>query len=57
MFLFKNKRLRRIAGLALMVGGGLLLWLAPETGVGIVLLAAGVVVEIVGITLERRDNS
>ncbi|MDP2241983.1 MAG: hypothetical protein Q8K18_17750 [Burkholderiales bacterium] len=57
MFLVKNKRLRRITGLALMAGGGLLLWLAPEAGVGIVLLVAGVVLEIVGITLERRDNS
>jgi hypothetical protein len=57
MFLLKNKQLRRITGLALMAGGGLLLWLAPEVGFGLVLLAAGVLLEIVGITLERRDNS
>lgn len=56
MFLFKNKRLRRFTGLALMTGGGLMLWLAPEVGVGIVLLVAGVLLEIVGITLERRDS-
>ena len=56
MFLFKNKRLRRFTGLALMAGGGLMLWLAPEVGVGIVLLVAGVLLEIVGITLERRDS-
>lgn len=56
MFLFKNKRLRRITGLALMTGGGLLLWLAPEVGVGIALLVAGVLLEIIGITLERRDS-
>lgn len=55
MFLFKNKRVRRITGLALMVGGGLLLWLAPEVGFGIALVAAAVVLEIAGITLERRD--
>jgi len=56
MFLFKNKRLRRVTGLALMAGGGLLLWLAPEVGVGIALLVAGVLLEIIGITLERRDS-
>lgn len=56
MFPFRNRRLRRITCLALMAGGGLLLWLAPEAGFGIVLLAAGVLLEIVGITLERRDK-
>lgn len=56
MIIFKNRRLRRIAGLVLMAGGALLLWLAPEAGFGIGLLVAGVLLEIVGITLERRDN-
>lgn len=58
MILIKNKRLRRGIGLALVLVGGLLMWLAPEeAGVGVFLLAAGVLLEIVGIALERRDGS
>lgn len=58
MILIKNKRVRRGIGLALVIVGGLLMWLAPEqAGVGAFLLAAGVLLEIVGIALERRDGS
>ena len=57
MILIKNKRLRRGIGLTLVLVGGLLMWLAPEeAGVGVFLLAAGVLLEIVGIALERRDG-
>lgn len=56
MILIKNKRVRRGIGLALVVAGGLLMWLAPEAGVGIFLLAAGVLLELVGIALEQRDG-
>jgi hypothetical protein len=48
------KALRRIAGGALVVAGGLLIWLSTEAFLGLVLLAAGIVLEIIGITLERR---
>ena len=58
MILIKNKRVRRGIGLALVIVGGLLMWLAPEeVGVGVFLLAAGVLLEIVGIALERRDGA
>ena len=58
MILIKNKRMRRSIGLVLVIAGGLLMWLAPEeAGVGVVLLAAGVLLEIVGITLERRNSA
>jgi len=50
----KNKRSRRLLVIALLVAGGLLMWLAPEAPAGIALLVAGVVLEIAGITLERR---
>lgn len=50
----KNKRARRLLVLALLVGGGLLMWLAPEVSAGVALLIAGLVLEIAGITLERR---
>ena len=56
MILIRNKRLRRVTGLILVIGGGLLMWLAPEVTAGVVLLIAGVVLEIAGITLERRNG-
>lgn len=54
MVLVRHKRLRRVIGFLLVALGALLMWLAPEAVAGIVLLAAGVILEIVGITLERR---
>jgi hypothetical protein len=45
---------RRILAIALVVLGGLLLFLAPETVGGLALMVLGVVIEIAGITLERR---
>lgn len=56
MVLIKNKRVRRGIGLVLVVAGGLLMWLAPEVGVGVFLLAAGVLLEIIGIALEQRGG-
>jgi hypothetical protein len=56
MILIRNKRLRRIAGITLVIAGGLLMWLAPEVMVGVVLLAAGVALEIAGITFDRRNG-
>jgi hypothetical protein len=50
-----NRRtLRRIVGGILVVAGGLMMWLSTEALLGVALLAAGIVLEIVGITLERR---
>ena len=50
-----NRRtLRRIVGGILVVAGGLMMWLSTEALLGVALLAAGIILEIVGITLERR---
>jgi hypothetical protein len=48
-------------GVILVIAGALLMWLAPETafvrsGAGIVLLVAGIVLELIGIGLERREE-
>jgi hypothetical protein len=52
----KNKAVRRTMGAVLVVLGGVLMWLAPEEVIfGVVLLAAGIALELVGITLEHRD--
>jgi hypothetical protein len=57
MILIKNKRVRRGIGLALVIAGGLLMWLAPEeASMGVFLLAAGVLLEIVGIALEQHKG-
>ena len=54
--LIKRKRERRVVGAALVVSGGVLMWLAPEVLAGAVLLAAGIALEIIGITLEHRNG-
>lgn len=45
---------RRIVAAALIVAGGVLMFFATEVWAGVALLAAGVVLEAVGIALERR---
>ncbi len=47
-------KLRRIIAVCLVVLGGVLIFFAPETFGGFILIALGVVIEIVGIYLEHR---
>jgi hypothetical protein len=54
--LIKRKRERRVVGAALVVSGGVLMWLAPEVLAGAILLAVGIALEIIGITLEHRNG-
>jgi len=54
--MFQKQRFRRIAGALLVLGGGLLMWLAPESISGVVLLLAGIALEAVGLYLERRND-
>lgn len=59
--MLRRKKLRRSIGAILVVAGALLMLLAPEStfgvrsGTGLLLLAAGIVLELVGIALERRS--
>jgi uncharacterized membrane protein HdeD (DUF308 family) len=54
--------LRRSVGIFLVVAGALLMWLAPASTFGVrsvagaVLLTTGIVLELIGIALERRDE-
>jgi hypothetical protein len=56
-----TRTVRRTIGAAAIVGGALLMWLSPaalygyEAVAGGILMAAGIVLEIVGISLERRE--
>ena len=60
--MLRRRKTRRTVGIVLVVAGALLMWLAPEatfgvrSGAGLVLLAAGIVLELIGIALEHRDN-
>ena len=57
--MLRQRKLRRTMGALLVIAGGLLMWLAPETAFvspsisGLALMLAGVVVEVAGIALER----
>lgn len=59
--MLRRKKVRRSIGAILVVAGALLMLLAPEStfgvrsGTGLLLLAAGIVLELAGIALERRS--
>ena len=61
--MLRQRPLRRRLGILLVVVGGLLMWLAPGPTfdslsiAGLVLLLAGILLEIVGISLEHREAS
>jgi drug/metabolite transporter (DMT)-like permease len=52
--MLKKKSHRRILAFSLIVLGAVLMFLAPEVVVGVVMMIAGVLVEMIGITLEHR---
>jgi len=52
--MLRQRRSRRVLARFLVVLGGLLMYLAPEVWGGLAVLALGVVVELVGIALERK---
>lgn len=54
--MIKNTRIRRTGALILVVLGAVLMFLAPEVWQGALLLALGVLLELVGIALEHRDK-
>lgn len=51
--MIKNTRVRRTGALILVALGALLMFLAPEVWQGALLLGLGVLIELVGIALER----
>lgn len=48
------KTLRRAAGVFLVLLGGLMMWLSPEALGGALVMGAGIALELVGLSLERR---
>lgn len=49
-----KQRSRRVLAIFLVILGGVLMILAPEIWAGLVVLALGVIIELAGITLERK---
>lgn len=54
--MIRNRALRRGFGAVLVALGALLIWLPYDLASGIVLVIAGAALELVGMTLERRDK-
>lgn len=52
--MLRKRRSRRVVAGVLIVVGAVLMFLAPEIWAGLALLVLGVVVELVGIALERE---
>lgn len=52
----RYRRSRRALALFLVVLGGILMYLAPEVWGGLAVLALGGVIELVGISLERKTS-
>ena len=61
--MLKHRKRRRTVGAVLVILGALLMWLAPsaiftsQAATGLILLLAGVVLEVIGIGLEHRDKT
>ncbi|HEY0665228.1 MAG TPA: hypothetical protein VGD24_04110 [Gallionella sp.] len=54
--MIRNRRTRRTSALVMLVLGAVLMFLAPEVWQGAVLFALGLVLEILGIALERKSK-
>jgi hypothetical protein len=54
--MLRNRGLRRVVGASLLLAGALMMLFSPSVEVGLVAFALGVVLELAGLTLERRDR-
>jgi CHASE2 domain-containing sensor protein len=54
--MIRKKLARRVVALGLIVIGAVLILLAPPVWVGAIPLALGLLLEVIGITLERNDK-
>ena len=53
--MLRKPHLRRPLAALFVMAGALMMFLAPETWAGALLLALGVAIELIGIALKRRD--
>ncbi len=53
-----HRKPRRILALFLIIFGGFLMWLAPDASAfGLALMVLGIVIEVVGIYLEHKEDA
>ena len=55
--MIRNRKLRHTTAIALMLLGGLLTLLAPPVWMGVFLLALGILLEAIGIAVERGGGA
>jgi Zn-dependent membrane protease YugP len=53
--MIRNRRYRRALALLLIVVGALVMLLSTSVGAGLLVFGLGVLLELVGLALERRD--
>ena len=54
--MIRNRRVRRSVVLVLMILGGLLMFLAPPVWVGAIPFALGIILEVVGVSIDHRGG-
>ena len=52
-FMLRNKARRRPVSIAMLVGGGVMVWAVTPSLIGYVLLGLGVLLEVAGVLLEH----
>lgn len=55
--MIRNRLIRRSASVVLIVAGGLLMLLSTSVGAGLIAFSLGVLLELVGLALDRRKPS
>ena len=54
--MIRNQLIRHCASVALIVAGGLLMLLSTSIGAGLIVFSLGVVLELIGLALDRRSS-
>ena len=49
----KARTIRRIVGAGAIIAGAFLMWFSPEAPVGVLVMGAGIALELIGIAFER----
>jgi hypothetical protein len=53
--MIRNRPVRRAIAVVLIVAGGALMLLSPSVGPGLIAFGCGVLLELAGLVVERRD--
>ena len=53
--MIRNRRTRRVIAAVLIMAGGVLMLLSPSVGPGLIAFGGGVLLELIGLLVERRN--